>query len=78
MYLQVMRERKYLVSYSEKIYTKLFEQTDQGANLDTATLTAREFSGFFDELLNDFGHERPDGLHLMKKSIIEKWSKFNK
>ena len=73
-----MRERNYYSSFCDKIYTKLYEQTDQGAKLDTATLTAREFSGFFDELLNDFGVERPENLDLMKKSMVEKWSKFNK
>ncbi len=73
-----MRERNYLSSFCEKIYTKLFEQTEQGANLNTATLTAREFSDFFDELLNDFGNERPDNLHLIKKSMTERWAKFYK
>ena len=62
-----MKERNCLSSFCNKIYTKLYEQIDQGANLDTATLTAREFSGFFDELLNDFGVERPENLDLMKK-----------
>ena len=73
-----MRERNYLSSFCEKIYTKLVEQSDQGANFDTPILTIREFSGFFDELLNDFGMDRPENLHAIKNSMAERWAKFYK
>ena len=73
-----MRERNCLSRFCDKIYTKMLEQTDQGANLDTATLTAREFSDFFDDLLNDFGNERPEGLYAIKNSMVDRWAEFYK
>ena len=73
-----MRDRKYVSTFCDKIYSKMLQQTQMGCSLDEPVLTPREFSGFFDELLSDYGVDVKQDLDLLKKSMVENWPSLYK